>query len=361
MLGTWLQLTVQLALCAALLFFPAPPPVAAPTALRSAALQDRVERHRSLVEDVMANHASRLTAVTWDVGAPPGAAPAPIFFLTAAAGWGKSGAPELAARLEQYASNIGGILALGFRVLLAVSPGPPDKPPAFPLAEALAAAAAPGQLRVHHCSQGTRVRERSGGPDEILCMQEALLALFKDCVVPGRPAAALAGAPGCPGEHTHVLRMSGRYLLAKPHLLLRAVRERGASVDAFVKWADDWVETNPAAKAVDPNWKPFRRKQVQTFALSMKVRGRAVRPPREHAAHPQCAHPPPLPPQFRLFVDCHLNKMTDDADWSENATSMWRFAIELLTADCVSQMKYEVMDYLGVVANVGNSNKFEYF
>lgn len=55
--------------------------------------------------------------------------------------------------------------------------------------------------------------------------------------------------------------------------------------------------------------------------------------------------------------------MTDDADWSENATSMWRFAIELLTADCIlgGGLKFEVMDVLGVVANVGNSDKFSYF
>ena len=368
----WAQVAVQAALCAFLLYYPAGggggggalAPGAAPSAPLHAAA-DRLERHRTLVEGVMAGHASRLTAATWYLHAPPGAAPPPLFFLTAAAGWGKSSPAELAARQEQYASNIGGILALGFRVLLAVSPGPPGAPPAFPLAEARAAAAAPGQLRIHHCSQGTRVRERSGGPDEILCMQEALLALFKDCVVPGRPAAPLPGAPGCPGEHTHVLRMSGRYLLAKPHLLLRAIRERGAGVDAFVKWADDWVETNPDAKAVDPNWRPFRRKQVQTFALAMKVRGahtnRARRRKRERAPP---HHPfPPSYPQFRHFVDCHLNKMTDDADWSENATSMWRFAIELLTADCIvgGGLQFEVVDVLGVVANVGNSDKFSYY
>jgi len=293
--SSWMQLLVQLALCAALLLLPAAPgPLLPAAALRAgAAALERQERHRSLVEGVMAGHASRLTAATWGVDAPPGAAPAPLFFLTAAAGWGKSSAAEVRAREEQYASNIGGILALGFRVLLAVSPGPPGAPPSFPLAEALAAAAAPGQLRAHHCSQGTRVRERSGGPDEILCMQEAIHALFKDCVVPGRPAAPLPGAPGCPGEHTHVLRMSGRYLLAKPHVLLRAIRERGARVDAFVKWADDWVETNAAAKAVDPNWRPFRRKQVQTFALAMKVRAR-----RPHARGAFFCQPLTSPPKL---------------------------------------------------------------
>lgn len=367
----WAQILLQ-AVCVSLLLLSnlssdvAPSSSTGAPSLRVAFLQDRLERHRTLVESVMAEHSSRLTAATWDVGAPPGAAPAPLFFLTAAAGWGrfgKSGAAEVAVRQEQYASNIGGILALGFRVLLAVSPGPPDAPPSFPLAEALSAAAAPGQLRVHFCSQGTRVRERSGGPDEILCIQEALLALFRNCVVPGRPAAALTGAPGCPGEHAHVVRMSGRYLLAKPHLLLRAVRERGSRVDAFVKWAEDWVETNPAAKAVDPNWRPFRRKQVQTFALSMKVRlgqtvgrgGGGVLWLCRGSPHPPRTL---LPFQFSHFIDCHLNRMTDDADWSENSTSMWRFAIELLTADCISELQYETMPYLGVVANVGNSAEF---
>ena len=106
-------------------------------------------------------------------------------------------------------------------------------------------------------------------------------------------------------------------------------------MDAFVKWADDWVETNPAAKEVDPNWR---------------------RAPPHHPF-------PPSYPQFRHFVDCHLNKMTDDADWSENATSMWRFAIELLTADCIvgGGLQFEVVDVLGVVANVGNSDKFSYY
>ena len=60
-------------------------------------------------------------------------------------------------------------------------------------------------------------------------------------------------------------------------------------------------------------------------------------------------------------MDCHLNKMTDDADWSENATSMWRFAIELLTADCIMPLRHEAVDYLGVVANVGNSPQYAYY
>jgi hypothetical protein len=92
MSSSWMQLLVQLALCAALLLLPAAPgPLLPAAALRAgAAALERQERHRSLVEGVMAGHASRLTAATWGVDAPPGAAPAPLFFLTAAAGWGKA-------------------------------------------------------------------------------------------------------------------------------------------------------------------------------------------------------------------------------------------------------------------------------
>ena len=295
-----LHVLIQLSVVAFLLLLPSqhpPPPPAAPLSA-SALLRGRMERHRSDIEAVMAAHGpARLTAATWE--AAPGPAPAPplpIFFLTAAAAWGRSPPEEVAAREAQYAANIGAILALGFRVLLAVSPGPPGARDAFPLAAELAAAAAPGQLRVHRCSQGTRVKERSGGPDELLCMQEAILALFEGCVSGGGPPhAAAEGAVGCPGAGAHVVRMSGRYLMAK-HGLLAAVRARGAAVDAFVKWSsEDWVEAEAqgeAARKVDPAWRPLRKRQVLTFFLSMRVRGR--REPAPSPQHTLASPPPPL-------------------------------------------------------------------
>ena len=339
------QLVLQLLLCATLILLPLPPPSPPLSLLKQELLRDRLERHRSLIEAVMASHsASRLTSATWEAAAPSSPPPPqPLFFLTAAASWGKSSAAEVAAREAQYAANIGGILALGFRVLLAVSP-PSSRSSSsssgaaspFPLADALAAAAAPGQLRVHHCSPATRVKERSGGPDELLCMQEAIVALFDGCIVPGPPFVALAGAAGCPHPDAHIVRMSGRYLMAK-HTLLAAINARGEGVDAFVKWGEDWVEEEAqgaAARTVDPNWRPLREKQVLTFFLAMK---------------------------FPHFVACHLNNISVAADWGEKSNSVWRFSIEKLTADCVKGLRVEGMTELGIVANVGNSAKFTYF
>ena len=56
-----------------------------------------------------------------------------------------------------------------------------------------------------------------------------------------------------------------------------------------------------------------------------------------------------------------MNKITTEADWTESSRSVWRFSIEKITADCVLDLKYEALDELGIVANVGNSKKFEYF
>jgi len=165
---------------------------------------------RARVEAVMAAHGSRLTRAQWvrgGGGGPGGRAaaaaapppPPPLFFLTAARVRGGVARPDLEAqRAEQYATNVGGILALGYQVFLAVSPDGAaggGGGGAWPLVEALAAAAAPGQLRVHYCSADTRVVQRAGGPDETLCMQEAIAALFAGCVVPAEPFALVAPPP----------------------------------------------------------------------------------------------------------------------------------------------------------------------
>ena len=262
--------------------YPPPPPAAHPQ-----------------LDAVLSRYGSRLTAATWGSG---GAAP-PIFFLTAARTWGGGGGRLQAAREEQYATNIGNVLSLGFPVYVSVSPGPPAEGgggapagAAFPLLDELAAAAPPGQLRVHYCSQDTAVRRRSGGADELLCMQEALPALLAGCVLPVEPFTPLAPPPaGCPSPDTHVIRMSGRYLMAK-YDVLQAVRARGASADAFFKWHANWTETNPIARTLDPAWQPMSVRQVMTFMLSMKVRGHPPAPAPPAAPPPALlTFPPPLP------------------------------------------------------------------
>ena len=217
---------------------------------------ERPQRSRTAIEDVMGAHQSRLTREAWARrSAPP---PAPVFFLTAARSWGKSSPAVEALREEQYASNLGGILALGYQVYLAVSPTGGRK---WDLVEALAASAAPGQLRVHYCSNATAVARRSGGPDEILCMQEAIERLFEGCLLPWEPFTPLLPPPACcPAPDAHVIRMSGRYLMAKYHLL-HAILERGSDTDAFVKWGPRWTESS----AVD-------FPQAYTFFLAMRVR-----------------------------------------------------------------------------------------
>ena len=242
----------------------------------------------SPLDAVLQRYGSRLTAATW----APSSAPPPIFFLTAARAWGGSSSAVQAQREEQYATNIGNILSLGFPVYVSVSPGPPPAPGAaaspasgFPLLEELAAASQPGQLRVHYCSQETAVRRRSGGADELLCMQEATLALFRGCLLPVEPFTLISPPPlGCPTADTHVIRMSGRYLMAK-YDVLQAIHKRGAGVDAFFKWNANWTETNPIARTVDPLWQPLNVRQVMTFMITMQVRrGKArARLPRLHA------------------------------------------------------------------------------
>ena len=48
--------------------------------------------------------------------------------------------------------------------------------------------------------------------------------------------------------------------------------------------------------------------------------------------------------------------------WSSDSKSVWRFAIEKLTADCILRLPAaEEMSSLGVVGNVGNSDTFQFF
>ena len=208
------------------------------------------------LERVMSQYGSRLSHAEWIARAGNASAP-PIFFVTSSRSGSKQSPGVLATREEQYASSLGGILALGYQVFLTVTPMDGHR---WKLIEALAAAAAPGQLRIHYCSNATRVSARTAGPDEVLCMQESIEAFFGGCLAPSEPAALLAPAPlCCPAPDTHVIRMSGRYLLVK-YPMLHAILSRGKSVDAFVKWGPIWAE--PAVTAP----------QVYTFFLSMKVR-----------------------------------------------------------------------------------------
>jgi hypothetical protein len=59
-----------------------------------------------------------------------------------------------------------------------------------------------------------------------------------------------------------------------------------------------------------------------------------------------------------------MNWLTAAGDDGRNGEhpSVWRFSIELLTGRCVTALpKYEAMEELGIVANVGNSATYEYF
>lgn len=211
--------------------------------------------YHTRVENVMHKYSSRITRDAWSRQGPNNSPP--IFFLTAARSWGVSTAEVEAVREEQYASNLGNILTLGYQVYLAVSPTGGRK---WDLVEALQESAAPGQLRVHYCSNLTSVARRSGGPDEILCIQEAIESLFAGCILPYEPYTPLQPySPCCPAPDTHVVRMSGRYLMAKYHLL-HAIFERGLTTDAFVKWGTRWTES-----------KDIDFPQVYTFFLSMRV------------------------------------------------------------------------------------------
>ena len=162
---------------------------------------------------------------------------------------------------------------------------------------------------------------RSGGPDETLCVQEAVRALFSECIE-GRTAF------GCPQPSTHVVRMSGRYLMAK-HTVLRAIWNDG-DVDGYVKWGGDWVES------------PERTfKQAYTFMFSMK---------------------------FQYFVDCHLRNLNIWEGMSHNISqdphpnNVWYINIEKVTADCFLALpRYEVLPQLGVLANIDNGPTFDYF
>ena len=60
-----------------------------------------------------------------------------------------------------------------------------------------------------------------------------------------------------------------------------------------------------------------------------------------------------------------MNQMGVAIDFPHiRSTSVWRYSIEKLTADCVLRLphnKYAVLDTLGIVANIGNSPTFEYY
>jgi hypothetical protein len=324
-------------------------------------------------------NAVRLTRGAWAARGGGGAPPPPIFFLTAAR---TANASLAAQREEQYATNIAGILELGYQVYVSVSFT--GAPPAgtWALLDALVRASAPGQLRVHHCSEATAVSRRTSGPDELLCMQEAIEHLFAGCILPWAPFSPLQPPPPCcPDPAVHVVKMSGRYLLAKHHLL-HAVMERGARTDAFVKWGPRWRESD----AID-------FPQAYTFAFAMRVRlaPRARDAPRPHPrprplptsaapasaraggasaalarAHPRRTFPPPHADrhQFGVFLDCHMNWLTPAGDDGRNGEhpSVWRFSIELLTGRCITALqRHEAVAELGIVANVANAAHFEYF
>ena len=220
------------------------------------------------LESVMAQYGSRLPRSEWAARAAGNAsAPAPpVFFVTSSRAASRHSPGVASKREEQYASSLGSILALGYQVYLTVTFA--GEGARWELIDALAAAAPPGQLRVHYCSNATRVSARTAGPDETLCMQEGIEAFFGGCLAAGEPAALLAPPPPCcPAPGTHVIRMSGRYLMAKFHML-HAIWARGGEVDAFVKWGPRWTES----KEVD-------FPQVYTFFLAMRVRaGGAHRP-----------------------------------------------------------------------------------
>jgi hypothetical protein len=209
------------------------------------------------LERVMGRYGSRLSHETWEQRKlEENAPPPPIFFITSSRSGGKQSPGVASKREEQYASNIGSILALGYQVFLTVTPTGGQK---WELIEALVAASSPGQLRVHYCSNATRVSARTAGPDETLCMQESIETFFGGCLILGEPSKLVNPAPPCcPSPDTHIIRMSGRYLMAKYHML-HAIWNRGKEVDAFVKWGPVWSEPTVTAQ------------QVYTFFLSLKV------------------------------------------------------------------------------------------
>jgi hypothetical protein len=49
-------------------------------------------------------------------------------------------------------------------------------------------------------------------------------------------------------------------------------------------------------------------------------------------------------------------------DWSSSSRSVWRFAIEKLTGDCILGLaRAEELSSLGVLGNIGNSDTFELY
>lgn len=201
--------------------FSPPTPTAAP-ALR--------EAPRARLDEVLFAHGAHISRRAWVAHS---ASPPPIFFMTCARAWAGSSPEAAEARNSQYAANIGGVLALGYDVVLAVSP----TEGAWPLLGDLAAAAAPGQLRVHLCAPSAEYQGRSG-PDETRCMQEALRAVWGACVDGDGAGGRAARSGGCPARDTHIVKVSGRYLIYEPTLVRAIFAE--PEMDAFAKYGMPW-------------------------------------------------------------------------------------------------------------------------
>ena len=342
----------------------------------------------SPVDAVLARHGSYITRAAWEHGlgsalavavaiaevtsiavdpalldAPPsGPPPPPVFFLTSARlTESLTITPEvLAAREERYATSIGFILSLGYHVLLSVaSGGPGTEGEKWPLMEELAAAGG-GQLRIHYCSGGAYYRGNAAkGMDELLCTQEAIPALLGSCpgldtragkeprtdgagggegveavvaITPPPPLPAPPGGhppppPWCPHPDSFIIRMTGRYYLAKPHILLRAIRDN-PHVGAVVKWGSNWAEPPPGPTVP----------QLCSFAFAMK------------------AHE---------LVRCYMRVLTTEEPWDGDLTprNVRRYSIEALLAHCVLSLEAGFIDLpkLGIVANVDNGPTLLYY
>lgn len=305
------------------------------------------------IDAVLARHGSYISRDVWmgwgEARSALSPAPPPLFFLTSA--WldpSEAEASEYAAyaaREEQYATAIGSVLKLGFHVLLSVaSRGPGSNRTRWPLVEELVAAA-PELLHVHYCSEHAYFdgNAPSKGLDELLCTQEAIPALLGGC--PGIDTTfgkevystsisrsnigppTSSPPPWCPHSDAFIIRLSGRYLLAKPHILLRAAMEN-PSVGAIVKFGNDWAEPPPGPRVP----------QICAFAFAMKA--------------PELAR-------------CYMRRLTVEDPWDGDLTprNVRRFSIEALLAHCARLAPGGVasVEALGIVANVNNGPVTMYY